>query len=269
MTAAGQKSVLITGVSGGMGSAAAEKFLSAGFKVFGLDVKPPEGLEKVRFLRADLRSEKDVASAARMIGAECPRLDVIVNAAGIYDMNSLVEISEADFVRVFDINLGGPYRVNRAFLPLLSENGRIIIVSSELAPLDPLPFTGLYGITKTALEKYAFSLRMELQLIGRKVSVVRPGAVKTGLLDVSTASLERFTSETELYSYNAARFRSIVDRTENRSVAPEKIAGVIYRAASAKRPKYVYNINRNPALRALSALPARLQTGIIRMILKK
>ncbi|MBO4769515.1 MAG: SDR family NAD(P)-dependent oxidoreductase [Clostridia bacterium] len=269
MTEAKQKSVLITGVSGGMGRAAAEKFLSAGYKVFGLDVKPPEGLEKIRFFRTDLRSEQDVLSAAQAVKSECPRLDAVVNAAGIYDMNSLVEISEADFIRIFDINLGGAYRVNRAFLPLLEDGGRIIVITSELAPLDPLPFTGLYGITKTALEKYTFSLRMELQLIGKKVSVVRPGAVKTGLLDVSTDRLERFTSETRLYSYNAARFRSVVNKTENRSVPPEKIAEVIYRAATAKRPRYVYSVNRNPALRLLSALPARLQTGIIRMILKK
>lgn len=62
---------------------------------------------------------------------------------------------------------------------MLANGGRIVITSSELAPLDPLPFTGLYAITKSAVEKYAYSLRMELSLHGISVSVIRPGAVNT------------------------------------------------------------------------------------------
>ena len=63
-------------------------------------------------------------------------------------------------------------------------------------------------ISKAALEKYAFSLRMEMQLTGHSVSVIRPGAVKTGLLAVSTEGLERFCQNTKLYPCNAARFRA-------------------------------------------------------------
>ena len=73
-------------------------------------------------------------------------LDAIVSAAGIYELDSLVEISEEDFIRVFDVNVFSIYRVNKAFLPLLKQNGKIIMISSELGPLDPLPFTGLYAI---------------------------------------------------------------------------------------------------------------------------
>ena len=85
---------------------------------------------------------------------------------------------EDKFVRIFNINLFGIYRVNKAFVPLLSPASRIVIVSSELAPLNPLPFNGIYTVTKAAVEKYAYSLRMELQLLGHSVSVIRlPGCV--------------------------------------------------------------------------------------------
>jgi short-subunit dehydrogenase len=152
---------------------------------------------------------------------------------------------------------------------MLEQGGRIIITSSELAPLDPLPFTGLYGVTKSAVEKYAFSLRMELNLLGYRVSLLRPGAVRTGMIGVSTDRLTEFCEGTSLYSCNARRFRKIVDSVETKNIPPEKIAKRISLILKAKNPKYVYNVNRNLLLRLLSALPDRIQTGIIALILKK
>ena len=55
---------------------------------------------------------------------------------------------------------------------LLYTSSRIITITSELAPLNPLPFTGIYAITKSTLDKYCYSLRMELQLLGIDVSVI-------------------------------------------------------------------------------------------------
>jgi len=197
------------------------------------------------------------------------QLDAIVHTAGIYDLDSLLELDETRFRRIFDVNLFGVYRVNRAFAPLLTSGGRIVIVSSELAPLDPLPFTGLYAITKGALEQYAASLRMELQLLGISVSILRPGAVNTGLLGDSTRALDRFCEGTKLYPCNARRFKSIVDRVESRNVPPERIAQTVLKALRAKKPRLVYNVNRNPLLLLLDLLPDRLQLYIIGLILKQ
>ena len=263
------KTALITGAAGGMGYATAKKLIAGGFSVYGLDVKEPEETPGLTFIKTDLTDSSSVGGAFRKIEASGAKLDCIINTAGIYDLNSLVEMSEEDFKRIFDVNVFAAYRVNKTFLPLLSEGGRIIIVTSELAPLAPLPFTGIYGVTKTALEKYAASLRMELGLLGHPVVVIRPGAVDTGLLDVSTKRLEDFTSGTELYSYNARRFSEIVDRVEARKVPPERIAEIAHRAATAKRPRFVYNINRNPLLILLNALPDRMQCFIIKTILTK
>ena len=82
-------------------------------------------------------------------------------------------------------------------------------------------FTGIYAVTKGALDKYAYSLRMELQLLGISVVVLRPGAVDTGLLDDSTRALGRFCENTELYPVNAGKFRSIVEKVEARKIPPE------------------------------------------------
>ena len=114
-------------------------------------------------------------------------------------LDSLVEMSHADFDRIMQVNLYGVFNVNKAFLPFLCSGSRIIITTSELAPLDPLPFTGIYAVTKGALDKYAYSLCMELQLIGIRVSVIRAGAVKTDMLGASTAALDGFCERTALY----------------------------------------------------------------------
>ena len=259
--------VLVTGASGGMGLSVCRKLAESGYTVYGLDIRQPEGPFPFRFIVADVTDSIQLEAAFQTIKEEAISLQAILHFSGIYDFNSLVEIPEHEFVRVFDINLFGVFRVNRLFLPLLEKQGRIIITTSELAPLDPLPFTGHYAATKTALESYAYSLRMEVQLLGYSVSVIRPGAVQTDFLGVSTNKLEAFCRATRLYTCNAVRFRAIVDKVEAKSIPPQKIGELALRILRSKRPRYVYNINRNPLLRLLNLLPHSWQTSIIRWIL--
>ncbi|MBQ9941637.1 MAG: SDR family NAD(P)-dependent oxidoreductase, partial [Christensenellaceae bacterium] len=214
-----KKNILLTGACGGMGRATCQKLIEEGYAVWGLDIggKPAEG---TRFIATDLTDETAVLAAFETVRRQAGELYSIVHMAGIYDLNSLVEMSEADFSRIFQVNLFAAYRVNRIFMPLLKKGSRIVLTSSELAPLDPLPFTGIYGITKTALEKYAFSLRMELSLLGIDVVVLRPGAVNTGLLGDSTRALSAICQNTALFATNAPRVRRIVDSVEAQNNPP-------------------------------------------------
>ncbi len=261
------KTALITGVAGGMGFAAAKRLIREGWRVAGLDVREPEDREGILFFRTDLTDPRSVEASLQGVKEAGLTFDAILHMAGLYDLNSLLEMPEEDFLRIWNVNLFGVYRVNKAFFPLLRKNARILITASELAPLHPLPFTGIYGITKTALDRYAESLRMELQLVGHPVIVLRPGAVDTGLLRVSTDKLDRFVKETKLYPLHAERFRRIVDRVETRRVQPERIAALAMKALRAEKPRFTYAINRNPGLLLLNALPVRWQCGIIRRIL--
>ena len=260
--------VLVTGACGGMGKEAVKILSEKGFGVFALDITSTEKIENVFPLVCDITDIKSVEAAFAAVKEKTDELYAILHFAGIYRLDSLVEMSEERFTGIFDVNLFGAYRINKTFLPLLKHGSRVIITTSELAPLDPLPFTGVYALTKTALEKYAFSLRMELQLLGISVSVLRPGAVKTSLLGVSTKELDEFCRNTKTYKYNAQKFKNIVDGVESKSVSPEIVANYAYKALTAHRPKYVYNINRNPLLKLLNALPESWQTGIIGKILK-
>lgn len=262
------KSILVTGAYGGMGSAACKLLRDMGYTVFALDknVSAPE--EGIIPIEADITSEESIQNALSAVRSTAQKLDAILHFAGMYMLDSLVEISDEDFSKIFDVNLRGAFLINKTFLPILGKGSRILIVTSELAPLDPLPFTGIYAVTKAALDKYAYSLRMELQLLGITVSVLRAGAVNTQMLGVSTDALDRFCERTKLYSCNAARFKRIVGGVEARNIPPQKIAQKAVRIIKKSDPRFAYSINRNPLLLLLNALPKRLQLFAIKMILR-
>ena len=259
--------VLITGAYGGMGYSTAKALAKQGFTVFAVDQKVKNPEENIIPIQVNVTNIDSITNAFQIVKNKTDKLFAIIHFAGVYMLDSLVEITEERFTKIFNINLFGVYRINKIFLPLLGNRSRIVITSSELAVTNPLPFTGIYAITKAALEKYAFSLRMELQLLNINVSVIRPGAVKTDLLSISTKELNVFCNKTKLYNYNAEKFKKIVNSVEAKYVLPEKIANKIERVLKAKKPKYVYNINRNFLLKLLNILPAKLQTRIIKKIL--
>ena len=142
------KDVLITGAFGGMGKAAVKLMRERGYRVFALDRRSISAEENIIPIEADVTNEESILSAFEKVKEKTDSLYAIIHFAGIYMLDSLVEMSSADFEKIFKINLGGVYLVNKTFLPLLETGSRILITTSELAPLDPLPFTGIYAVTK-------------------------------------------------------------------------------------------------------------------------
>lgn len=264
------KNVLVTGAAGGMGKSAVKLLREKGYTVFALDRKPmddpPEGVVP---LTADVTDGESVERAFSEIKKHTDELHGILHFAGIYMLDSLVEMSEESFEKIFKVNLMGVFLVNKTFLPLLGKGARIVITTSELAPLHPLPFTGVYAVSKAALDRYAYSLRMELQLMDISVSVLRAGAVDTGMITASTDALDRFCNETKLYSCNSKRFKRIVDSVEARRISTAKLSQKAVCILEKRRPRFAYAINRNPLLLLFETLPDPLRFWVIKRILKK
>lgn len=260
--------VVITGAYGGMGRSTALLLAKNGYTVFALDKKVGAAEENIYPIQVDVTSAESVRFAFDQVQEVTKEVSAIIHFAGVYMLDSLIEMEEEQFERIFQINVFGAFYINKTFMPLLKKGSKILITTSELAPLDPLPFTGVYAVTKSALDKYAYSLRMELQLLGVSVSVLRAGAVSTGMLGVSTAALDSFVEKTKRYSCNAARFRKIVNGVEAKSIRPEKLAQKVYQILRKKNPKFAYAINRNKLLLLLNACPKRLQCCVIKKILK-
>ena len=213
----------------------------------------------------DVTDNASVERAAAGIGG----VDLILHLAGLYTMDSFIEIPPEKFEGIMNVNLMGAYRVNRAFLPGLREkNGRIMIVASELAPLDPLPFNGIYSVSKRALDGYAHSLALELDLIGVRVTTVYPGAYGDGMTRAAVRSMERMSKSSALYPDIAERFRRIVLGEIGSKKTPEEFAKKLVRLALKKRPPFRVFMNNSLKLRLFSALPFSVQAWLLRKLLK-
>ena len=263
-----QKRIFITGIASGIGKATAERLLADGHEVFGVDMKEGAPAGSRSFI-CDITDTSNLTVIAEKLSLEGITLDVIINAAGIHTMCSLVEGDYEKMQRLIEVNLCGAMLVNRLLHPLLAKEGRIVIVTSEVAPLDPMPFNGLYNISKTALDSYAQALRQELNLLGQKVVTVRPGAIETPLARGSLDATAELAESTALYKKQAKHFLSITKRFMGTPMKPEALAKVIVRAATAKRPRLVYSKHRNPGLVLLGILPMRLQCYIIKALLNR
>ena len=120
------KNILITGAGGGMGGAAARLFAERGYRVFALDrIESKAEIENIIPIAADLSLSEGVKSAIERVKELTDTLDGIIHFAGAYAMDSLVEMSDEKFEKIFKINLGIAFLVNKEALPLLSAGSKI------------------------------------------------------------------------------------------------------------------------------------------------
>lgn len=261
------KTILITGVSSGIGLKTKEHFLKNGYYVIGLDIVESSEEENFKFFKTDITNEQDVENVSNYLKEEQLKLESIINIAGIHKMASLVENSYEELKKVIDINLLGPMLINNKLHKYLKPIGKIIIVTSEVAGFDPLPFNGLYSISKIALENYAQALRQELNLLNQKVITIMPGAIETPLQMGSLDATSKLSENTVLYKEQSKKFLKITKKFMGSSVKPEKLAKKIFKVTTKKRNKLTYKIHRNIGLVLLNILPKRLQCAIIKWIL--
>lgn len=259
--------VLITGAASGIGAAVARKFAAEGHTVIGIDIKAATGNDCSDFFVADVTSEEEMAKVKSALEEKGVKLSAILNIAGIHRMASLVEDDFATLETVVRVNLIGTMLVNRMLHSLLAPDGRILIVTSEVAGIDPLPFNGIYSVSKNALDSYAQALRQELNLIGQRVITVRPGAIETPLQEGSISATEALAERTELYKRQAYKFSQIAKAFMGKPMKADALAGLIYKATISKHPKVVYNKHRSPGLVLLGLLPKSWQCAIIKLLL--
>jgi len=183
------RTILITGGSAGIGLAFARKFLELGNQVIvtgrGLSVLEQLRAQypKLHTIQSDVADPGQIAFLASRVKAGYPKLDVLINNAGIMlHKNLKVPAPDLDgLMAEVNINLGGVIRMTSAFIDtLIANRGTIINVSSALA-FVPLPSAPIYSATKAAVHAYTQSLRFQLEEIGVEVIELMPPAVKTEL----------------------------------------------------------------------------------------
>jgi NAD(P)-dependent dehydrogenase (short-subunit alcohol dehydrogenase family) len=124
--------------------------------------------------------EAGVRSAIDALGG---RIDVAINNAGYGVMGLHEAFTPADWQRVFDLNVFGPVRVNRAVAPMMRAQGKGLLVHvSSLLGRFVLPFYGPYNASKWALEALAENYRVELSPFGVESVIVEPGGFPTSFV---------------------------------------------------------------------------------------
>ena len=183
------RTILITGGSAGIGLAFALKFLELGNEVIvtgrrqsvlnQVNSKYP----KLHTIQSDVADPAQIAALAARVKSDFPKLDVLMNNAGIMLYKNL-RAPAAEFAGLMaevNINVGGVITTTSAFIDILSANkGTVINVSSGLA-FVPLPAAPIYSATKAAIHSYTQSLRFQLEGTGVEVIELMPPAVKTDM----------------------------------------------------------------------------------------
>ena len=250
------KSVVITGVSTGIGHGIASVLLRSGFKVFGT-VRGEADADRLRSefgpvftpLIADVTDQPAILRAADLVQESLAgaTLSGLVNNAGISVFGPLLHQSLPEFRRQLEVNLVAPLLVSQAFAGLLGVDrtrsgnpGRIVNISSVGGNIGP-PFLGAYAASKHGLEGMSESLRRELLLYGIDVILVGPGYVNTAILDKAQAE--------DLGVHRGTDYSAILERFINGFVAagregmsPVRVGEVVHTALTVRQPNVRYAV---------------------------
>ncbi|MEO0468177.1 MAG: SDR family oxidoreductase [Bacteroidota bacterium] len=240
------KTVFITGSSTGIGRASAIYFQQQGWNVVATMRSPEketelQQLDNVLVNKLDVMDQASIDSSIQEAVDRFGRIDVLVNNAGYGLMGPFESAPKENVRRQFDVNVFGLFDVTRSILPQMrSQKSGIIINISSIGGRITFPLISLYHSTKWAVEGFSESLHYELAPLGIQVKIVEPGGVQT---DFGGRSMD-FQHDETLTDYNAfvgttmANFQTAFDPANMSK--PEKIAGVIFEAATDGTPTLRY-----------------------------
>lgn len=257
------RTVLVTGATGGVGRPLARRLAAEGWHVHAAYRTPAdaEGLlaDGLRPLALDLTDEESIRAAADTVG---PRLDALVNSAGVVVQGPLELVPGPELRRQFDLNVHAPMSLTRAVLPALRASGGRVVNVGAVTSLVSVAFAGPIAASKAALASLTDALRMELRHQGVAVSLVLPGAMNTEIFakaDKAMADAGWVGSPATQHHYARALddFRQAAARMKPGPVDPAVRA--IHKALTARRPDPYYVCGRDA--RVLAAL-RRLPTGL-------
>ncbi|MEM6965506.1 MAG: SDR family oxidoreductase [Bacteroidota bacterium] len=185
--------ILITGASGGFGKLTAKTLLQQGHHV-AASMRNAEGRNKehadelraagATIVEIDVTNTDSVNNGVQQAIDALGGLDVVVNNAGVGVLGLQEQFTPEDWQRLFDINVFGVQRVNRAALPHLRGQGSGLLVQiSSLLGRMTMPFYGPYNASKWAVEALAENYRTELSGFGVDSVIVEPGGYPTSFFD--------------------------------------------------------------------------------------
>lgn len=269
--------MLVTGASRGIGRACIRELDARGYRVFAGVRAAGDGAAlrassdgRIHPVHCDVSDAASMATAVHEVAAAVGPAGLwgLVNNAGAVYAGPL-EFLPVDALRQqFEVNVFGPMALTQACLPLLrAARGRVVNVSSVNGRVVT-PFSAPYSASKFALEALSDGLRLELARAGVHVAVVRPGAVRTDIWrtsrDRAVALAARYPADAhDLYGRILARLKEV--RVPARAIPPERVAKVVARALTRRRPRTRYTVGWDARVGTVLArlLPGRLLDSLL------
>ncbi len=260
----GEKSVLVTGASSGIGRAITEYLAGRGFFVFAgarsqQAIDELDSLENVIGVRLDVTSVDDLQVVFDTVKERKIVLFGLVNNAAVAVAGAFADLDVGLLRKQFEVNVFGQHQAVRGFLPMLRETkGRIVNISS-IAGLLVVPYICAYVMSKYALEAYSEGLARELEKYEIKVSIVEPGDIKTSVVKkIHGAFLERAERKTDYTEEYKQMAESFIMSLENRP-DPVIVAEAVFHALSSEVPHSRYVVgSKNEEKFTFSVLLSRI-----------
>ena len=247
-TPAEQPAVLVTGASSGIGRKITETLASQGWFVYAGARKPEDiaslnTIRNVQAVRLDVTVTADIAAAVETVRAGGRGLYGVVNNAGIAVLAPLINVEENELQSIFDVNVFGPYRITKAFAPMLIESkGRVVTISSISGILSG-PFFGPYSMSKHAMEAFGDALAVEMARFEVKSSLIEPGNYKSEIgrntMAQAEAALERMMGTP--FEQQARNMVAAMGNYDNYP-EPDDVAAATVHALSDPAPKMRYMV---------------------------
>jgi len=224
------KAVLIVGGSGGMGRATAQEFESAGANIAIADINTENLPQQYLAIKSDITKVSDCADMISKTVARFGRLDLLINAAGVWMEGESSEVSEAQWDRTIDINLKGTFFTCRYAIPELEKTeGQIINIASD-AGLMGNAGAAIYCASKGGVVLLTRALALELAPKGIRVNAICPCDVETPMLEFQAKQFGGGNPDAYL-----AELKSIYPQGPRRRFAkPSEIATFIFAIASPR-----------------------------------
>ncbi|QCI67835.1 SDR family NAD(P)-dependent oxidoreductase [Phreatobacter stygius] len=203
----------VTGAAGGLGRAAAAMLAKEGARVLLFD-RDPQGLKETAALcpgsvsvTGDAASAADVERAAKVARAELGPVELLAVAAGVVGPAKIaIDVDEAEFDRVFAINVKGSWLAAKHFIPQMREVGRgSVVLFSSTAGLVGSPRLSVYSASKGAVTMLTRSLAKNHALENIRVNCVCPGTIDTAMAYASIAQAGDAEAQAEAEAFQKAQ----------------------------------------------------------------
>ncbi|MCH4550965.1 SDR family oxidoreductase [Rhizobium changzhiense] len=273
---AGERTIVVTGCSSGIGAHCARALKADGWRVFATVRKPDdlsgleaEGIEALLMDYARTETISDLVGA--VLERSGGRIDALFNNGAYGQPGAVEDLSTATLRAQFEANFFGWHELTRQVIPPMRKRGQGRIVQcSSILGVVPYRYRGAYTASKFALEGLSITLRMELQGSGIHVSLIEPGPIATRFTANALAKIkEHIDLENSPHAVDYIRQLARLDGSgpvNRHKLGPEAVYSVLKHALNSKNPRPHYPVT-TPAKQGMflkRLLPADLFYRLMR-----